>query len=131
MNKKTSHRWIVILTAVFSTGFLFAVGETPSLIEEVINYPNPFDSRREDTTVSYRLSQDLPVRVRIYDLFGYPVREIYFDLGSTGGRSGLNTFRWDGTDSSGQKVTKGGYICMITVEGDQPVRTVRKIGVVH
>ncbi len=131
MNKKTSHRWIVIVAAVMSAGFLFAVGETPTLIEEVVNYPNPFDSRREDTTISYRLTQDLPVRVRIYDLFGYQVRELYFGTGSTGGRQGVNTFSWDGTDSTGQKVSKGGYICMITVEGDQPTRTVRKIGVLH
>ncbi len=131
MNKKTSHRWIVLFAAVLSTGFLFAVGETPTLIDEVVNYPNPFDSRREDTTVSYRLIQDLPVRVRIYDLFGYQVRELYFHSGSIGGQTGINTFRWDGTDSAGQKVSKGGYICMITVEGDQPTRSIRKIGVVH
>lgn len=131
MNHKMRNRLTVFTAALLSTGFLFAVGETPTLIEEVINYPNPFDSRREDTTVSYRLVQDLPVKVRIYDLFGYQVQEYNFGAGQMGGRNGLNTFQWDGTDRSGQKVSKGGYICMIVVDGDQPVRTVRKIGVIH
>ena len=48
-----------------------------------------------------------------------------------GARGGQNRVPWDGTDETGQKVAKGGYVCQVTVEGGQPVRGVRKIGVLH
>jgi len=131
MNKKT--QWCLVgggLSFLFA-GILFAFAELPNIMERFTNYPNPFDSRREETFITYQLSQDLPVRVRIVDLFGYPVKEFIFSPGETGARTGENIVKWDGTDASGQKVSKGGYICQVTVEGDRPVRGIRKIGVVH
>ena len=131
MNQRIQPRFLTGLFAILSGTLLFAIGDAPSLIDQLANYPNPFDSRREETHITYRLAQDLPVKVRIYDLFGYPVKEFSFNPGDSGARFGQNTIRWDGTDSSGQKVSKGGYICQIIVDGDQPVRMIRKIGVIH
>ena len=118
--------WIIL-----TSGILFALGDSPKGIENLINYPNPFDSRREETLIAYSIPQDMPVRIRIYDLFGYQIKDFHFSPGENGARSGENTIRWDGTDESGQKVSKGGYICQVTVEGDQPARGIRKIGVIH
>ena len=131
MNTRIKQKLMVGLFAVCSVGILFALGETPRLIDKLINYPNPFDSRKEETFIAYSIPQDLPVRVKIYDLFGNPVREFNFSAGEIGGRLGENIVRWDGTDGSGQKVSMGGYICQVTVEGDQLARGVRKIGVIH
>ncbi len=61
----------------------------------------------------YTLSKDLPVRVTLYDLFGFRVRRWDFSAGQTGGRAGQNSFSWDGTNESGQKVSKGGYLAQI------------------
>ncbi len=119
-------------TASFLTsGILYGLGERSSLLEGLTNYPNPFNSRSEATSIAYQLPADQPVRVRIYDLFGFQVKEYQFSPGEMGARSGNNTISWDGTDESGQKVSKGGYVCMVMVQGDQPARGVRKIGVIH
>ena len=132
MTRTEARRWLVLLGLGFLTsGFLFAINGNDAPIGALTNYPNPFNSRIEETFISYRLPQDLPVRIRIYDLFGFLVREFNLSPGDMGARLGENKVRWDGTDESGQKVAKGGYVCQVTVEGDQPARAVRKIGVVH
>ena len=130
--QRKSSRWLILaaLTALTS-GILFALGERGTLLEGLTNYPNPFNSRAEATSIAYQLPTDLPVRVRIYDLFGYQVREYVFAPCDMGGRLGQNTIRWDGTNESGEKVAKGGYVCLVQVQGDQPARGVRKIGVIH
>ena len=125
-------RWLLLAALSFLTsGILFALGERGSLLEGLTNYPNPFNSRAETTSIAYQLPSDLPVRVRIYDLFGYQVKEFDFAPGEMGARLGNNTIIWDGTDESGQKVAKGGYVCQVMVEGERPVRGIRKIGVIH
>lgn len=129
--KKISPKLAAGLLALLSIGILFALGETPRLIDKLVNYPNPFDSRKEETTISYQIPRDASVRIKIVDLFGYPVKEFNFSQGEMGARSGENNVRWDGTDETGQKVAKGGYICQVILEGDQVATGVRKIGVIH
>ena len=132
INGNGTQRWLVLMGLGFLTsGILFALGDRGSLIEGLSNYPNPFNSRTENTSIVYQLPQDLPVRVRIYDLFGFQVREYNFGPGDMGGRGGQNTIAWDGTDETGEKVAKGGYICQVTAEGSLAARGVRKIGVIH
>lgn len=130
---KTKRKWYLLGggVAFLSAGILFAFGELPKVLEKLSNYPNPFDSRKEETVITYQLAYEQSVRIRIVDFFGYPVKEFYFSAGETGARMGENIVRWDGTDESGQKVSKGGYICEVSVEGDRPSRGIRKIGVSH
>src|SRR5581483_1007729 len=100
-------------------------------ISSVTNYPNPFDSRKEKTVISYLLKQDSDVTIKIYDLFGFKVLEMDFPAGQPGGQYGANQVEWDGTNSSGAKVSKGGYIALIQAKGDKVVTIKRKIGVIH
>ena len=94
----------------------------------VSNYPNPFDSRNSDTTIVYSIANQANVRMKIYDLFGNMVRE-YPEMVNV---TGLNKVVWDGTNEIGQKVAKGGYICLIEVYyGSKPIVITRKIGVIH
>ena len=115
----------------------FVVPPLPApLISNVSNAPNPFDSRKGgldgQTQISYFLSKDAPVRVTMYDLLGFRVRRWDFSAGQNGGRSGQNSFKWDGTNEAGQKVSKGGYIAQIEIETPETIVTViRKIGVIH
>jgi hypothetical protein len=107
-----------------------------SLITDVSNAPNPFDSRKGglagQTRISYVLSQDAAVHVTLYDLLGFRVRRWDFSAGQNGSKSGSNFFMWDGTNEAGQKVSKGGYIAQIEIETPETVVTViRKIGVIH
>lgn len=133
MKTKTKRKWYLLGggLAFLSAGFLFAFGERAGVLEKLSNYPNPFDSRKEETVITYQLLSDQPVRIRIVDLFGYVVKEFHFSPGSNGARSGENMVRWDGRDESGQKVSKGGYICQVSVEGERPSSGIRKIGVIH
>ena len=109
------------------------VGELPDSIfaDSVVNYPNPFDSRKENTTISYMLKQDAEVSILIYDLFGFRVWENTYPPGAEGGKYGINSVTWDGSDSSGNKVSKGGYIAVIQYKGDKVISVKRKIGVIH
>lgn len=117
-----------------STG---ALNSLPApLITDVINAPNPFDSRKAGlegmTQISYNLAQDAPVTITLYDLLGRRVRDWTFHSGDAGGRQGTNQFLWDGTNEAGQKVSKGGYLAQVEVEANQSVATVLlKIGVIH
>src|SRR3954464_8586090 len=111
-------------------------GLPEGLINDLTNYPNPFDSRKSglegQTVIAYSLVQDAPVSVEIYDLLGHKVRGWKFWAGVNGGRSGANSITWDGTNELGQKVSKGGYIAEIVIETSQTtVTAVRKIGVIH
>ena len=106
------------------------------LITGVINIPNPFDSRKAglegQTHIAYRLERDVPVTVTLYDLLGFRVRRWSFAMGENGGRQGVNNFFWDGTDGTGRKVSKGGYLAQIEIElPGTVVTTIRKIGVTH
>ena len=94
----------------------------------VTNYPNPFDSREESTSIVYSISDVSEVRMLIYDLFGYLVREFPTQRMTPG----TNKVVWDGTNGEGQKVSKGGYICIIEIlNGSNKIVTTRKIGVIH
>lgn len=106
------------------------------LIQNVINAPNPFDSRRGglegQTRISYSLLENAQVCITLYDLLGHRVREWRFSAGESGGLLGDNNIQWDGTNEWGQKVSKGGYLARIQVDGPAgSTTTLRKIGVIH
>ncbi len=106
------------------------------LIDHVINAPNPFDSRKGgmegQTRIGYTLLGDARVQVTIYDLVGIRVRDWTFHEGSQGGQQGSNQFVWDGTNETGQKVSKGGYLAVIQIKSTLgTAKTIRKIGVIH
>ncbi|MBU2530109.1 MAG: T9SS type A sorting domain-containing protein, partial [Elusimicrobia bacterium] len=65
----------------------------------------------ENCFVSYNLSEDAVMTVKVYNTLGQEIRELY--RGTSG--AGLNTMSWDGTDSSGSKVSSGVYY--IHIEG--------------
>ncbi len=99
------------------------------------NYPNPFST---DTRIPFILGEDLfqdgrpvVVSVRIYNLLrqliavpkavdhpsaaGQPASELRYD------RPGRYLLYWDGTNTSGDKVTSGIYFCQIIANGHTAV----------
>ena len=107
-----------------------SVNPTSNAAISVVNFPNPFDSRHSDTKIFISDSfpkdkqgdSSLHFRVKIFDLFGYPVRDC--------GYVSDGVVTWDGRDDAGRKVSKGGYLCVIFSE-DGRVSAVKKIGVLH
>jgi hypothetical protein len=113
-----------------------ATGIPAEVISSVSNYPNPVDTRKGGeegkTSIVYILNQNAEVNITLYDLLGYSVYSWTFSPGSPGGTMGANRVLWDGTNGSGNKVAKGGYIAQIKVKSDKGiVTTIRKIGVIH
>ena len=129
---------VIIQPAARIDGAPLAAAHLPvEILSDVTNYPNPFDSRRGGmdgkTVIAYQLAQDARTTITIYTLFGTKVNAWNFAPGDIGGREGVNTLPWDGTNEAGQKVSKGGYVAQIEVtaaDGSFASAT-RKIGVIH
>jgi hypothetical protein len=98
-----------------------------SLVRELSSYPNPFDSRRKNATITFMLNQNAVVIFKVFDLFGKQVKEWQISA-----IEGDNTTTWDGTDDGGRKVAAGMYILYVEVQGsNQTVKQRWKIGVIH
>lgn len=119
---------LAVVIACISTSMLSTAYVNISQKSIVTNYPNPFDSRNESTTILYVVSGQSVVNIKIYDLLGILVRD-YSVIDNT---QGTNKIVWDGTNDSGQKVAKGGYICVLDISSEAGrTRAIRKIGVLH
>ena len=88
------------------------------------NYPNPFNP---STTIAYAVPagrEDVPVRLRVYDIRGRLVRSLVEEERD----AGRYRVHWDGRDDRGTRVASGVYLYRI--EADDFVST-RKIVVVR
>lgn len=113
----------------------------------LINFPNPFTdftyifvslpqkpqeiglsqnlSLKEQVGLDYNSGKENGViELKIFDLFGNVVRS--YELGFVEELSGKTFFiTWDGKDSNGNKVARGGYICVLYYNN---IKVIRKIG---
>ena len=71
------------------------------------NYPNPFNP---STRINYDLPKDGMTQVVIYDIMGRQVKELINENLT----AGYHTARWDGTNSKGNKVSAGLYLCSLS-----------------
>jgi len=121
---------LTISLLLISWGALRAV--TAQLVQplevSVTNYPNPFDSRSESTTILFSLAQESQVRIFIYDLLGNLVRQ----FPSMIEEAGTASLVWDGTNEAREKVAKGGYLVLVVANSESgTVQAIRKVGVLH
>ncbi len=77
------------------------------------NSPNPFNP---STTISYTLSERVPVRLEIYDVAGRRIAKLVDEVQGPGELETL----WDGKDSNGTPVSSGIYFYRITA-GDRNI----------
>jgi len=120
--------WILCVTPVCQPGHSIAIQS----LENLTNYPNPFDSRSAVTVIAYTLPSEASVKIVIFDLGGNEIRRWDISAGTEGSRQGSNRWTWDGTDESGSKVAAGGYVCRVMVEEGYGFSSgVRKIGVIR
>ena len=73
------------------------------------NYPNPFNPQ---TSISYVLPIDSPVKITIYNIAGQNVKTILDEFQTKGSKL---TY-WDGTDDNGREVASGIYFCTLKAE---------------
>jgi hypothetical protein len=79
------------------------------------NYPNPFNP---ETWLPFQLSESSDVAIHIYDLHGQIVRQI--DLGRKDAGYYMTRDRavyWDGTNSTGERVSSGVYFYQLQAKG--------------
>ncbi len=76
--------------------------EIPDKFSLSQNYPNPFNP---ETRIEYSLPEAAQVKITVYDVNGHLVRNLF----SGQQAAGIHTVKWDGRDSSGQKVVSGIY----------------------
>jgi flagellar hook assembly protein FlgD len=78
------------------------------------NYPNPFNPI---TNISYELSENSHVELKIYNTMGQEIRTLTRAYQTAGYKS----VSWDGKDNSGNYVSSGDYLYRI--QADQFVQT--------
>ncbi|HLD28769.1 MAG TPA: FlgD immunoglobulin-like domain containing protein, partial [bacterium] len=98
-------------TLSFSTFTLIAkTSQTQPLLEGIRLFPNPF---RERVYIWYQLSSPAPVTIKIFNLTGDRVKEIYLSQGET------PPAQWQGDNYRGEKVADGAYIMLIESAGEK------------
>ena len=102
------------------SGYVTAVGETPSVLPQVEllpNRPNPFNPY---TTITFSLPAARVIALRIFDMSGRLIRVV--DAGWES--SGTHTRRWDGKDSRGNQAPSGVYALELVAGTDRVSRKI-------
>lgn len=86
------------------------------------NYPNPFNT---NTQITVRVNQAENLTLKIYNLAGELVREIFSGIALTGSYQ----FNWNGCDVRGQTVASGVYfvVCQSQTPGQTSAQQVRRM----
>ena len=81
----------------------------PVTIENVSNYPNPFNPT---TTIEFTLTRPSVVNISIFNINGEEVKTFK----NKSYQSGINTIHWDGKNVKKQEVSSGLYLYKILTE---------------
>ena len=96
------------------------------MIDNVLNYPNPFINYTE-FWFNHNSSTQLNVTIQVFTISGRLVKTILGTTESTGNNSFSRDFYWDGRDDFGDKVAKGVYIYKLNVRSESLNKSVSKI----
>ncbi|MDD5687878.1 MAG: kelch repeat-containing protein [Elusimicrobia bacterium] len=100
-------------------------------VSNIVNFPNPFNPEKENTTIKYVLTESGKVILSIFNLVGDLVYRINMDEGTEGAigqpEGYTNEVVWDGKNGNGTTVANGIYIMEIK-RGNE--KDIRKIAVV-
>ncbi len=106
-NERGARFVLLIGSEAFAHSHSDALPQSPGRTVLHQNRPNPFNPA---TIVRYEVAGDGPVAVRVYDVHGARVRDLY-----VGRRpAGIYEVPWNGTNDSGQPVASGVYFCRLT-----------------
>ena len=82
------------------------VSQAGLVLDEVMNYPNPFS---QNTTFTFVANQDAEVIIKIYTIAGQLIRTLEYPFAT----SGFNMVEWDGRDADGNFPANGVYLYKI------------------
>ncbi|MEE4311914.1 MAG: type IX secretion system sortase PorU [candidate division KSB1 bacterium] len=87
------------------------------ILEDVLNYPNPF---RSDTEFTFRINQDAECTIKIFTVAGRLLKTIDAPFIE----NGFNTVYWDGKDAEGDALANGVYLYKISARSQYDGRTI-------
>ena len=83
------------------------------ILNNLINYPNPFSDQTSITAEHNRPDKNLIIRINIYNMSGKIIRIIETTISATGYK--LPPVTWDGNGEGGSKIGRGIYPYSVTV----------------
>jgi hypothetical protein len=83
------------------------------IINNLINYPNPFTDHTSISAEHNRPDENLTIRIYIYSMNGRLIKNIATSVPSTGYK--LPPIEWDGNDDGGKRVGRGIYPYSVTI----------------
>jgi len=90
----------------------------PALIGRVLNFPNPFSfSADGKTEIGYRLSADMDIEIRIYNLVGQEMANWRIPAGEEGGDDRYNKVTIDRATFNGRALSAGVYYYVLIYQG--------------
>ena len=95
------------------------------VIENVLNYPNPFINYTE-FWFNHNSSTPLDVIIQVFTISGMLVKTITGSTDISGNNSFSRDFIWDGRDDFGDRVAKGVYIYKLSVRSESLNKSVSK-----
>ena len=101
-----------VITAVASPELKSAQPATSGLSP---NYPNPFNT---STQIAYDIAASGPVRLKIYNTLGQPVRTLVDQFQV----AGSHQVRWDARDQQGAALAAGVYLVRLRYPGGEQTR---------
>ena len=96
------------------------------VIENVLNYPNPFINYTE-FWFNHNSSTPLNVTIQIFTISGRLVKTILGTTDPNENNSFSRDFYWDGRDDFGDKVGKGVYIYKLNARSESINKSVSKV----
>src|SRR3989339_976666 len=131
---KTTGTWDLIVenslgqSDTLPSGFEIKTWSTLSL---GVNYPNPFNPERESTTIVYKLSQDTPTSILLFNISHELVYKQDFASGVNGGKSGDNSVSWNGFNTFGEMSANGLYFLRVINRNNGAILAKGKIAVLR
>ena len=93
----------------------FRVAQDDRLVlDQVLNYPNPFTTNTSFWFDHNRPGEELAVSIQVYTVTGKLVKTIRQTIFSTGNRS--SEVQWNGRDDYGSKIGRGVYVYRLRVQ---------------
>ena len=98
-----------------STAYLefVVMSENDLVIENLINYPNPFITQTSFVFDHNQSGQDLDVKIQIFAMDGRLIKTIETRINPEGYKS--PPIKWNGLNDNGARIAKGFYIYRVTV----------------
>lgn len=92
----------------------YVVSDAELLLENVLNYPNPFINYTEFWFTHNKPNEPLEVQIQIFTISGKLVKTINQTIQTTGGLA--RSINWNGLDDFGDKIGKGVYLYKLKVK---------------